>query len=132
MKDFGWRLENLRDKSGFTKREVSLLLGFTANVYGSYEREDRRPALETIIKLADIYDVSLDYLIRGEEYQQNDVSISNQKKLQTVIDYFRNAGINDPYFLQLEKWRLLNKNDLREISNHFEWMVDKARTGNRD
>jgi|SRR5699024_429439 len=127
MKGFGWRLENLREKSGYTKRDISLLLGFTANVYGSYEREDRRPALETIIKLADIYDVSLDYLIRGEEYQQSDVDISNQQKLQTVIDYFINAGIDKPYFLQLEKWRSLNKCDLMEISNHFEWVVHKAR-----
>lgn len=128
MNGFGWRLENLREKSGYTKRDISLLLGFTANVYGSYERGDRRPALETIIKLADIYGVSLDYLIRGEEYQQGTDCTTNQKKFQALIHYFRNAGIEKPYFLQLEKWRLLNEYDLMEINNHFEWVVHKART----
>ncbi|WP_339234535.1 helix-turn-helix transcriptional regulator [Oceanobacillus sp. FSL W7-1281] len=72
MKGFGLRLENLRDKYDYSKTEISSKLGFTDNVYGSYEREDRRPSFETVIKLADIFDVSIDYLIRGEEYQPKD------------------------------------------------------------
>lgn len=63
------RLENLRDKHGYSKVEISYKLGFSQNVYGSYERETRRPTYETMIKLADIYGVSLDYLIRGDEYR---------------------------------------------------------------
>ncbi|WP_080873430.1 helix-turn-helix domain-containing protein [Oceanobacillus timonensis] len=72
MKGFGMRLENLRDKHGYSKVEISYKLGFSQNVYGSYERETRRPTFETMIKLADIYGVSLDYLIRGDEYHPSD------------------------------------------------------------
>ncbi|WP_077601595.1 helix-turn-helix domain-containing protein [Oceanobacillus sojae] len=72
MKGFGLRLQNLREKYDYSKTEMSSKLGFTDNVYGSYERGDRRPSLETIIELADIFDVSIDYLIRGKEYQSKD------------------------------------------------------------
>lgn len=130
MKDFGKRLENLREKNGFTKKEISFKLGFTANVYGSYERGDRRPSLETIIKLADLYDVSLDYLIRGKEYQSQNTSNIDTSKLERLIHYFINAGFEYPYFLQLEKWDHLKEEDLREISNHFDWVVEKARIEN--
>lgn len=44
---FNLRLENLREKSGYTKKEVSKMLGFSANVYGAYERGERRPSIET-------------------------------------------------------------------------------------
>lgn len=127
MNDFGKRLENLRDTSGYTKKEISFRLGFTANVYGSYERGDRRPSLETIITLADMYNVSLDYLIRGKEFQSHSDFTAETTKLNKLISYFHKAGFDYPYFLQLDKWKLLNEKDLQELSNHFEWVVDKAR-----
>ncbi|MCT1901903.1 helix-turn-helix domain-containing protein [Oceanobacillus sojae] len=69
MEEFGLRLQNLREKYDYSKTEMSSKLGFTDNVYGAYERGNRRPSLETIIQLADIFNVSIDYLIRGEEYK---------------------------------------------------------------
>lgn len=73
MEEFslGWRLENLREESGYTQKEVSYKLGFSSNVYGTYEREERQPAYETLAELADLYNVSLDYLIRGNESRNN-------------------------------------------------------------
>lgn len=127
MDNFGERLKNLREKSGYTKKEISHKLDFTANVYGSYERGDRRPSLETIIKLADMYDVSLDYLIRGKEYQSESTSNKEISKLETLICYFINAGFEHPYFLQLAKWKHLNEADLKELIDHFEWVVNKAK-----
>lgn len=88
MKGFELRLENLREKHGYSKKEMSSKLGFTNNVYGSYERGVRRPSLETTIKLADIYDVSIDYLIRGEKYKSNDTNMPEDltQLLQTIKD----------------------------------------------
>lgn len=127
MQGLGLRLENLRDKFGYSKRDVSLMLGFTANVYGSYERETRSPALETIIKLADIYNVSLDYLIRGMEYQNSTIDNPDQKKVQNLLEIFAEKGIKQPHILQLEKWSILSHNDILEIINHFEWTVHKRK-----
>lgn len=127
MSGFGLRLENLREKNGYTKKDISLMLGFTANVYGSYEREERRPTLETIIMLANIFDVSLDYLIRGEEYKRTKNLMPNEQKLKEIIKHFLNRGIDQPYFMQLDKWSILSDDDLKEVSNHFEWVVEKAK-----
>ncbi|GGB48210.1 hypothetical protein GCM10011409_27200 [Lentibacillus populi] len=127
MKDFGLRLENLREKHGYSKVDVSLKLGFTANVYGSYEREDRRPTLETIIKLADLYGVSLDYLIRGREYEPHKIHQPEYKKMQELLNIITEKGIHKPHFLQVENWSVLDKEDIWEIDNHFEWVVHKAK-----
>ncbi|RDW21376.1 hypothetical protein CWR48_02935 [Oceanobacillus arenosus] len=38
MESFGRRLENLREKNGYSKKEVSIKLGYSENTYGNYER----------------------------------------------------------------------------------------------
>lgn len=128
MENFGLHLENLRKKAGYSKVGVSLKLGFTANVYGSYEREDRRPSLETIIKLADIYNVSLDYLIRGKEYERNKSHMPDHEKIQDLLCILSKRGIDKPNFLQVENWSVLSNDDIKEIDTHFEWVVHKAKS----
>ncbi|KRG14738.1 helix-turn-helix domain-containing protein [Lederbergia galactosidilytica] len=127
MEGFEQRLENLREMKGYSKKEISLKLGFTENVYGSYERGERRPSLETIIKLADIFDVSLDLLIRGKESMEDNYSTQNEQTLKNITNYLENKGIKSPYFLQSEKWAILSNEDIKELNNHFEWVVEKAR-----
>lgn len=128
MDTFGLRLENLRENIGLTKRELSIKLGFSANVYGSYERGERQPSLETIIKLAEVFNVSLDYLIRGEEHQPTkDLETINQFIKETSISY-NEIGIKKPYILQFEEWSILEYEDLKELHDHFEWVVHKAKT----
>jgi len=126
MEGFGKRLENLRDTFGYSKRNLSRQLGFSANVYGAYEREERRPSFETMTKIADIYGVSLDYLIRGEEAPQEEPSSLTENTCNQVIEHFTKNGITEPYILDSEKWAVLSKDDLVELSNHFDWVVYKA------
>ena len=86
MNGFGLRLENLREKHGYSKVQISYKLGFSQNVYGSYEREARRPTLETMIKLADIFQVSLDYLIRGNEYHPSNREILKELAAEVTME----------------------------------------------
>lgn len=127
MDQFGLRLENLREKYGYTKKEVSLKLGFSANVYGSYEREERRPSLETLVKIANLYDVSLDYLICGREYNPEKYNNDNIKKVKRIVNHFIEHGVQSPFILDDKKWLVLKKSDLIELTNHFEWVVAKAK-----
>ncbi|MBO0993117.1 helix-turn-helix domain-containing protein [Bacillus sp. SD088] len=127
MESFEQRLENLRDKKGYSKKEMSHKLGFTDNVYGSYERGERRPSFEALIKLADIFDVSLDFLIRGTEYKEDSNLTQNEKTVKDITNDLANKGIKSAYFLQSKKWAILSKEDVKELNDHFEWIVEKAR-----
>lgn len=127
MNSFQRRLENLREKKGYSKKEISHKLGFTDNVYGSYERGERRPSFEALIKLADIFDVSLDFLIRGKEYKVDSNLTQNEKALKNITNTLANKGIKSPYFLQSQKWAILSNEDIKELNDHFEWVVEKAK-----
>ncbi|MFS0645918.1 helix-turn-helix domain-containing protein [Siminovitchia sp. 179-K 8D1 HS] len=135
VEGFGFRLENLREKFGYSKKEISMKLGFTPNVYGAYEREERRPNLETLVRIADLFDVSIDYLVRGKECCKtriNEDITDSEKNIKELIHYLKSKGIDEPYILQIDKWIQLSREDLIELHNHFEWVVNKAKSQNED
>jgi len=63
MLPFGQRLKELRREKGLKQRELAELLGYTdRNIQKMEYGEVNVPAL-TLIKLADFFEVSLDYLV---------------------------------------------------------------------
>lgn len=57
------RLKQLRLEKHLTQSDIAKMLDITVSAYGNYELDQREPNLETLIKLADYFQVSVDYLI---------------------------------------------------------------------
>ena len=58
----------LRRAAGMTQREMAEYLKIAQPSYIRYENGSSQPSLETLVKLADYFDVSTDYLLGREEY----------------------------------------------------------------
>lgn len=56
------RIKDMREDSDLTQKQVSEILLCDQSLYSKYERREREIPLELIIKLADFYGVSVDYL----------------------------------------------------------------------
>ena len=62
------RIRDLREDRDLTQTEISKLLNISQVAYSYYELNKRNIPLETLCKLADFYNVSLDYILyRTEE-----------------------------------------------------------------
>ena len=59
------KMRELRKKYGYTQEEVSQHLNIQRQTYSNYENATRTPPLDIIIALADLYHVSIDYLVCG-------------------------------------------------------------------
>ncbi|MDP5275269.1 helix-turn-helix domain-containing protein [Chengkuizengella axinellae] len=59
----GDRLVALRKKLNLTQKDVSEKLDISRSTYAQYEINRRVPEFATLNRLADFYDVSLDYLV---------------------------------------------------------------------
>ena len=57
------RVYDLREDSDLTQKKIAEYLGIHPNVYRRYEKGVREFPLELIVKLADYYHVSTDYLL---------------------------------------------------------------------
>lgn len=68
MQIFQERLIELRKTNGFTQQYVASKLGITQPSYIRYENGNAEPTLANLANLADLYDVSVDYLLGRKDY----------------------------------------------------------------
>lgn len=57
------RLKELRSERGLSQKELADVLDCSVTVYSRYETGAREPSLDTLIRLADFYGVTLDELV---------------------------------------------------------------------
>lgn len=60
----GEALAKLRKEKGYLQKEVAAYLHVTVATVSNYEKDVHTPDLQTLIKLADFYGVSTDYLLQ--------------------------------------------------------------------
>ena len=81
-------LRILRKKAGLTQEEISKILNVNQRTYSGYETKFSEPNLETLIKLANYYNVSLDYLVGREFNNEVGCLTQSQKNLIKIISKF--------------------------------------------
>lgn len=66
---FGRKIKSLREKKGITQKDLADLLGTTSKTVSNYESRDLRPRKKEVYeKMAEIFDVNINYLLTDEEY----------------------------------------------------------------
>lgn len=57
------RIKKLREEFQYTQQDLADKLNGSKSVIGLYENETRKPSMEVLIKLSEIFDCSIDYLL---------------------------------------------------------------------
>lgn len=65
---FGKRLQQLRKSQRITQQQMADNLDVVLRTYQRYEAEDFQPSLGILIKIADLFDVSTDYLLGRDDF----------------------------------------------------------------
>lgn len=61
------RLKELREENGLTQQAVAEYLNVKQNTYSQYENEKRQLPIDVLIKLAEFYKVTTDYILELED-----------------------------------------------------------------
>ena len=64
--DFSKKIKELRERYNYTQSYVAQQLGIKQSSYNKYEHGIARPEYEKLVKLAQLYDVSVDYLLNND------------------------------------------------------------------
>lgn len=81
----GERLKELRKGKGWTQVQVAAKMGLTDSVISFYERQERAPSPEVLIKFAELYDVSTDYLLGVEKVNDQHLDVTGLSKREITI-----------------------------------------------
>ena len=57
------RIRDIRNDRGLTQKQIAEILHVSQNTYSQYEIGTSRFPLDVVVKLAEFYDVSIDYLV---------------------------------------------------------------------
>lgn len=63
-------LRHLRTKKGYTQLALQMQTGIEQALLSKYETGERIPPTETLLRLAEFYDVSIDYILCRTENPQ--------------------------------------------------------------
>lgn len=84
--DFGLRLKELREAKQLSQQDVATRLNVGRTTISGYERNIITPSVEQLVRMAVLYNTSLDYMMGLEKrvcFYLDDLSESQQ---QTVLD----------------------------------------------
>lgn len=73
------RIRKLRKEKGYTMKQLGEAIGVAESTVSLYENGKREPDNETLKKLADIFNVSVDYLVERSNFRNAlDEQLSNE------------------------------------------------------
>jgi len=78
---FGEHITTLRKACGLSQSELGKKVGTSGDIIGKYERNEVKPSIEVAAKIADVLEVSLDFLLGKSTVHMNK---TNVKRLQDI------------------------------------------------
>ena len=145
----GEKIKLCRENKKMTQNEVAEILGVKSATISKYEAGSLEPNIESLKKLAELFEVSIDELIREDEFDISKINIleilREQKNMQLKGSLYHNTQITFAYntnhiegsklteeqtryiyetnTLLTEKNSITDLDDILETANHFK-LVD--------
>lgn len=104
------RIRALRAEKNITQLRLSIELEVAQETISAYEKGKHSPSLKSLIKLADLFDVSIDYLIGR----------SDVRKMES------RDSLPDEEMLLLTRFRSLNSLDKARLLAYSQGLADKS------
>lgn len=88
--EIGAKLKEARTKEGLTQEEVAEAIQLSRQTISNWENEKSYPDIVSVIKLSDLYNISLDKLLKGDEkmiehLEESTNIVSSNRKLIAAI-----------------------------------------------
>lgn len=89
-KTIGTFLSALRKANGMTQQEVADILNVSNKTVSKWERDEGCPEIMMLPAIAELYDVTVDEILRGEriakEYREDNKNSKTQERVRTLVD----------------------------------------------
>lgn len=96
MANFSERLKALRTVIHMSQEELARRLGVTRSCIGNYEQGKRSPSVEDLEKIADFFNVDMDYLIGISDKQKSlNTEFLTNSEYVLIETYRRDPKVKD-------------------------------------
>jgi transcriptional regulator with XRE-family HTH domain len=111
----GARIKELRNKKGWTQKDLGNKVGLTYIQIGRYEKLKATPSSDVLQRIAQVLDTTGDYLMNGSAGEQANQQIKDKELLQlfTEIEVLEEE---DKKMVKLFLGALITKRKLQQIT----------------
>lgn len=113
METIGDRLKHLRKENNLTQKDMAEKLGIHSNTISMYEKGNRNIPSTMIKKISDAFNISTDYLLRGEETKEKQEFSSLDESL-----------LKDENYLNLTLKNMLKDSQMVAFQDYKSWSVE--------
>lgn len=83
--NIGSRIIELRKQKGWSQTDLAKVIEVSRDMVGKYERNDHLPSIEVAFKLADVFGVSVDYLLgKGKHASYDNETIKRFEDIEVL------------------------------------------------
>ena len=86
----GDRIKQLRTEAKMTQPELASRLSITRSTIAAYENNTRQPSFQVLIRLAEIFHVTTDYLLIGNNNDLLDISGLSMEQRMIIVNLVKN------------------------------------------
>ena len=79
-------LQELREDRNISRKDLAAFLNISVSTLGMYEQGRREPNIDMLIKMADYFDVSIDFLVGRSFKNENNELLVEALHLKNEID----------------------------------------------
>jgi transcriptional regulator with XRE-family HTH domain len=119
---FGEKLRHIRKKRKITMKEVSEMVGVTESLISQIETNRVSPAIDTLLKIAEVLQVDMDYLFRDWKQEKPVIFIKRTQR--------NRLNLNGVTYEQLSK--TVSENSEHGIEAYFLHIKPGKQSGNED
>ena len=82
---FGERLYELRNKKNISQEDLAEVLDVSRQSISKWENDKAYPEMTRLLFMSEYFDVSLDYLMRGIDKEDNDEKVTEKYKTKNIL-----------------------------------------------
>lgn len=82
----GQHITTLRKEKKLSQNELGKKAGTSGDLIGRYERDEVKPSIDVIIRIADALDVSIDFLVGKTSFEMNQEMLNRFQEVSALPD----------------------------------------------
>lgn len=127
--DIGRKIKKSRTDAKITQEQAAEALGISRQTISNWENEKSYPDIVSVLKMSDLYNISLDYLLKGEasmkdymDYIQESTNVVKSKtklsKMILILSYLVIWAFN-----VVVSWYFSAERNTEAFAGAFQWLV---------
>lgn len=110
---FSDRMRELRRNCAMTQLELAEKLSYKSTAISSYENSRNEPNIENLIKIANLFEVTVDYLIGNSD--ENTKQIYFNHEIRELCEIYQSLSVEDKKMLFSYIYFLVEKSKCRDM-----------------